>query len=89
MGMEGSVTTLKVTAKGQVTLRKSVLHHVGIRYGDQIEVELLPGGRVLLTAGRPAGTVEGFIGVLAGKTRRVASIEDMNEAIAQGWSGKE
>lgn len=83
------MTTLTVTAKGQVTFRKDVLQHLGIRPGEKIELELLPDGRGLLRAARPAGTIDGFVGLLAGRTKKVASIEDMNDATAQAWAGKE
>jgi len=83
------MTTLTVTAKGQVTFRKDVLQHLGIRPGEKIELELLPDGRGLLKAARPAGTIDGFVGLLAGRTKKVASIEDMNDATAQAWAGKE
>jgi len=33
---------LKVTAKGQVTLKKEVLDHLGIKPGDEIDVDLRP-----------------------------------------------
>lgn len=82
------MTTLTVTAKGQVTLRKDVLQHLGVRPGQKIEVSELPGGRIEVRAARPAGTVDGFIGLLAGKTRKVATIEEMNEAAASGWAGR-
>ncbi|WP_144430426.1 MULTISPECIES: AbrB/MazE/SpoVT family DNA-binding domain-containing protein, partial [Pseudomonas syringae group] len=32
------MTTLTVTARGQVTFRKDVLQHLGIRLGDKIEL---------------------------------------------------
>jgi AbrB family looped-hinge helix DNA binding protein len=82
------MTTLTVTAKGQVTLRKDVLQHLGVGPGQKIEVSELPGGRIEVRAARPAGTVDGFIGLLAGKTRKVATIEEMNEAAASGWAGR-
>ncbi len=34
----------------------------------------------------PTGTIENFIGLLAGKTSRVLTIEEMNEAAADGWA---
>ena len=46
------MTTLTVTAKGQVTLRKNLREHLGIRLGDKIEVDLLPNGRAELHAPR-------------------------------------
>lgn len=83
------MTTLTVTARGQVTFRKEVLQHLGIRPGEKIELDLLPDGRGVLKAARPTGTVDGFIGLLAGRTKKVATIEEINAATAQAWAGKE
>lgn len=83
-----AMTKLTVTARGQVTFRKDVLQHLGIKPGEKIELELLPDGRGLLKAARPAGKIEGFLGLLAGRTRKVATIEEINKASAQGWAGK-
>jgi len=83
------MTTLTVTARGQVTFRKDVLQHLGIRPGEKIELDLLPDGRGILQAARPAGTIASFVGLLAEKTQRVATIEEINEAAAQGWAGKQ
>ena len=82
------MTTLTVTVKGQVTFRKDVLQHLGIRPGEKIELDLLPDGKGLLKAARPAGTIDGFVGLLAGRTTKVASIEEMNDATAQAWAGR-
>ncbi len=38
------MTTLTLTARGQVTFRKDVLQHLGIRPGERIELDKLPGG---------------------------------------------
>ena len=81
--------TLTVTAKGQVTFRKEVLQHLGIKPGEKIELDLLPDGRGMLRAARPTGTIAGFVGLLAGRTKKVATIEEINEATAQAWAGKE
>ncbi len=82
------MTTLTVTARGQVTLRKDVLQHLGIRPGEKIELDLLPHGRGVLKAARRTGTIGGFVGLLAGRTNKVATIEEINAAIAQGWAGE-
>lgn len=71
------MTILTVTAKGQVTFRKDVLQHLGIRPGEKIELDLLPDGRGMLKAARPSGTIEGFIGLLADRTKKVATIEEI------------
>lgn len=82
------MTTLTVTSRGQVTFRKEALQHLGIRPGDKIELALMPGGKGLITAARPAGTIDMFVGLLAGKTAKVATLEEMHEAAAQAWAGE-
>ena len=83
------MTMLTVTARGQVTFRKDVLQHLGINPGDRIELDLLPDGRGMLKAARHAGTIDDFVGLLAGRTQKVATIEEINEATAQSWAGRE
>jgi bifunctional DNA-binding transcriptional regulator/antitoxin component of YhaV-PrlF toxin-antitoxin module len=82
------MTILTVTDRGQVTFRKEVLQHLGIKPGEKIALDLLPDGRAALRAAHPAGTIKGFLGVLAGKSSKVATIEEMNEVAARGWAGK-
>ncbi|MBM3623385.1 MAG: AbrB/MazE/SpoVT family DNA-binding domain-containing protein [Alphaproteobacteria bacterium] len=82
------MASLAVTAKGQVTLKRELLRHLGVKPGERIDVETLPDGEIRIRAARSAGSIKGFIGLLAGKTRKVATIEEMNEAIAAGWAGK-
>lgn len=82
------MATLTVTVRGQVTFRKEVLQHLGIKPGEKIELDLLPDGRGILRAARPAGTIDGFIGLLAGRTGKVATIEEINEATTEAWSSE-
>jgi len=82
------MTKLTVTAKGQVSFRKDVLKHLGLQPGDKLEITLLPGGRAELKAAGPEGSIDDFIGLLAGKTKRVLTIEEMNEIAAAGWAGE-
>ncbi len=53
---------LTVTSRGQVTLKKDVLQHLGIKPGDQIDYEKLPGGAIRIQVAAPRGSIEGFIG---------------------------
>jgi antitoxin PrlF len=85
---EVSMAILTVTARGQVTFRKEVLQHLGIKPGQKIELDLLPDGRGLLKAAKPTGAISSFVGLLAGRTKKVATIEEINEATARGWAGK-
>ncbi|GLS28595.1 hypothetical protein GCM10007937_03020 [Mesorhizobium albiziae] len=82
------MTILTVTAKGQVTLRKDLLQHLGVGPGQKIEIDKLPDGRISVQAARPTGTIDDFVGLLAGKSRKVATLEEINEAIAGGWAGE-
>lgn len=81
--------TLKVTAKGQVTLRKDLLRHLGVTPGQRIEVCELPGGRIEVRAAAPTGSIEDFIGRLAGRSPRTLAIDEMNEIAADGWVGRD
>src|SRR5258708_29006564 len=88
-GEEFVMTTLTVTARGQVTFRKDVLQHLGVQPGEKIELDKLADGRIALRAARPSGKIDHFLGLLAGKTRKVATLEEINEAAAAGSAGRE
>jgi bifunctional DNA-binding transcriptional regulator/antitoxin component of YhaV-PrlF toxin-antitoxin module len=80
---------LTVTDRGQVTFRKDVLRHLGVRPGEKIELDKLPDGRVALRAARPMGGIDGFLGLLAGKTGKVATLDEIKQASAAGWAGQD
>jgi antitoxin PrlF len=44
---------------------------------------------VILKAARLAGTIDSFLGLLAGKTKKVATLDEINEVAAAGWAGQE
>jgi bifunctional DNA-binding transcriptional regulator/antitoxin component of YhaV-PrlF toxin-antitoxin module len=73
---------VSTTSRGQVTLRKEILQHIGINPGEKLEIELLPGGEFRGRAVRKKGSISDFAGCLKGKTNGVTlTIEEMNEAI--------
>ena len=77
------MTTLTITARGQVTFRKDVLQHLGIKPGEKIELDLLPDGRAELKALRQKGSLRNLAGFLKGKTNgKVLTIEEIDAAIA-------
>lgn len=80
--------SLTVTRKGQVTLRKELLAHLGLEPGQRIDVEVLPGGRLELHAEQATGSINSFIGLLAGRSSHRASLEELNQAAIQGWAGQ-
>ena len=80
--------TLTVTAKGQVTLRKDLLEHLGVQPGEKVAVEKLPNGRIEVKAMRPSGKISDAFDFLKREGAPSLSIEEMNEIIADGWAGK-
>jgi AbrB family looped-hinge helix DNA binding protein len=81
------MSTLTITAKGQVTLRKDILKHLGAEPGDKISVEKLPDGRLEVRT-VPTGKISDVFGMLKKAGQRPISIEEMNATIASGWAGK-
>jgi len=82
------MSTLTVTAKGQVTLRKDLLEHLGVRPGEKIVVHKLPDGRIEVKAARPTGRISDVFGFLKREGGPSLSIEEMNEIAARGWAGR-
>jgi len=72
---------VSTTSRGQVTLRKEIFQHVGIRPGEKLEIDLLPGGEFRGRAVRKKGSISDFAGCLKGKTNVRLTIEEINEAI--------
>jgi antitoxin PrlF len=83
------MTSLAVTMKGQITLKRDLLQHLGVKPGERIEFDKLPGGELRVKAARPTGTIENFIGRHAGKVKKPITIEEMNEITSSGWAGEE
>jgi AbrB family looped-hinge helix DNA binding protein len=79
--------TLTITAKGQVTLRKDILKHLGVVPGERVSVEKLPDGRVEVKAA-PAGKISDVFNCLKKPGRRALSVDEMNEIAARGWAGQ-
>lgn len=78
------MTTLTVTARGQVTFRKEVLQHLGIKPGEKIELDLMPDGRAALRAVQQKASIRTLHGFLKGKTNgKILTIEEMDDAIAE------
>ena len=82
------MTTLTITAKGQITLKRELLKHLNVAPGEKIQADKLPDGRIMVRAAAPAGTIEDFSGCLAGKTKRKLTIEEISKATADAWAGK-
>jgi len=88
-GAQGNLmTTLTITAKGQVTLRKDILDHLGARPGEKVVVDKLPDGRVVIKAARAGGKISDAFNFLKRTDSPVLSIEEINKIAGRGWAGK-
>ncbi len=81
-------TTLTVTAKGQITLHKEALNHLGVRPGDELDIDLLPGGRLQLSP-KPGTSAASIFGVLARPGAPHRSIQELNQISASSWADEE
>ena len=81
-------STLKITSKGQITLRKAVLDELGVRAGDRITVEFVAPGRAELRRAEAGASLETFVGCLKESGGPTLSIEEMNAIAREGWAGR-
>lgn len=82
------MSTLTITAKGQVTLRKELLKHLGVHPGEKVIMDKLPDGRIEVRAARPTGKISDVFNFPKRKGGPSLSIEEINETAARGWAGK-
>jgi bifunctional DNA-binding transcriptional regulator/antitoxin component of YhaV-PrlF toxin-antitoxin module len=82
------MSTLTVTAKGNITLGKDILKHLGVRPGGEIAVDKFPDGRIVMKAVQPTGKISDAFGFLKKKDGPSPSVGKINEIAARGWSGK-
>lgn len=80
------MTTLKITAKGQVTLRQSLLRHLGVAPGQKVRVDALPNGKLVVSAARREGAIADFVGCLSRQGVQPLTIDEINEVAVQGWA---
>lgn len=78
------MAVFRTTSRGQVTLRKEIFQHIGVKPGDQLEIDLLPGGEFRGRAVKKTAKISDLAGCLKGKTNGARlTIEEINEAIAE------
>ena len=75
---------LTITAKGQVTLRRALLDHLGVKPGEKVGVSLLPDGRVELRPAEGQPDISCARGILRRPGQRALSIDEMQDAIKAG-----
>ncbi len=75
---------VSTTTWGQVTFRKELFQHVGVRPVEKLEMDMLLGGEFRGRAVRKEGSISDLAGFLEGKTNGARlTIEEMDEAIGE------
>ena len=80
------MTTLTITTKGQVTLKKDLLNHLGVAPGEKVEVDKLPDGQIVVRAAAQDAPITNFIGCLSEKAGPKLTIDEMNAIASEGWA---
>lgn len=82
------MSTLTITAKGQVTLRKDLLNHLGVQPGETVTVSKLPDGGIEVRPSHPKGRISDVFNSLKRKGAPRLSIKQMKKIAEEGWAGK-
>lgn len=78
---------LSRTEAGDIVLASEVEQHLGLKPGEAVEADLLPGGEVKLRR-TAKGSWSELAGMFYDPNQPPMSIEEMNQIIADGWAGK-
>ena len=83
--MMNSVAASTVTSKGQITIPKQIRDQLRLEPGDRVEFQVDRQGQVTM---RPHNRdFHSLKGMIRRRRKTPVSVEEMNEAIARGWSG--
>ena len=79
--------TLKITSKGQVTIRKDVLRDLGVGPGDNIVLEKVADRHYSMRP-PPKGKISDVFGMLKRPGQPRLTIEEIKRATEDAWAGK-
>ncbi len=81
------MTTVTITAKGQITIKKALLEAIGAKPGDKLNVDIRKGVGLVMTRQRPrTKTWADVAGILKRpEGAQAVSIEDIKRATEEAW----
>jgi len=82
------MTTLTVTAKGQITLKQELLRHLNVVSGQKVEIDKLPNERLVVRPATQKHSIKGFSGFLAEKGTPHYTIAQIKKFTEEAWAGK-
>lgn len=82
-----ATSILKITSKGQVTFKKEILQHFGLRPGDNLILEYDKTGEGRIRAASKPG-IERLFGSLKPPKGTKLTLDQIAEIAARGWAGE-
>ncbi|CZT35786.1 AbrB/MazE/SpoVT family DNA-binding domain-containing protein [Rhizobium sp. 9140] len=79
---------LKVSDDGKIVLNRDVLEALGLRPGDEVDVDVVPHHRTSRQVVPRARPVESLFGMFSYKADRPHTLDEIKEAIAAGYAGE-
>jgi antitoxin PrlF len=80
----GATMRSAITVKGQATIPRAVLKHLGLKPGDRVKFFMHPDGSVVLL---PKLAASALRGIVKSRRRRPVTIEEMTDAAREGAAG--
>jgi AbrB family looped-hinge helix DNA binding protein len=80
-----TIVASTVTRKGQITIPKQIRDRLRLEPGDRVEFQVDRQGQIIMRA--KDVDIRELKGILRGTRKTPATVEEMNEAIARGYSG--
>jgi antitoxin PrlF len=76
--------TATLTSKGQITIPKEIRDQLRLRSGQRVEFQIDSKGKVSLTPRNK--DIRSLKGIIRPRRKKPVSLEEMNQAIAEGFS---
>jgi antitoxin component of MazEF toxin-antitoxin module len=79
---------ITLSGRGQFTLNKGLMEHLGVKPGDQVSINKMPDGKLEISAKNDKWTVDeakAYFREIFKDNKIHATIDEMNAAIAAGY----
>jgi antitoxin PrlF len=80
-----TIVASTVTSKGQITIPKAIRDRLRLQAGHRVEFQVDRQGQVIMRAKNV--DIRELKGIIRSTRKTPVSVEEMNEAIARGYSG--
>ena len=82
------MSSLPITAKGQITITPELLRHLNVASGQEVEVRKLPNGQLITLSAAGRGSIKEFSGCLAKEGTPRLTITQIKKFAEGAWAGE-